>query len=91
MPILVTPTFSKFVNKISPGQKKFLDRAVNSIVDNPNIGDEKVGDLAGVLIYKLRDQDQTWLLAYRQLSTQSIKLIMVGPHENFYREIKKIV
>lgn len=88
--ILVTPTFSKFVKKIPVNQKRILDKAVKAIVATPAIGQEKVGDLSGVFIHKFRVQDQTWLLAYRQLSHVSIKLIMVGPHENFYRDIKKL-
>ncbi len=90
MQIFVTPTFSKFAKKVSPAQKKSLDKAVKSIAEKTKIGDEKVGDLAGILIFKFRVQDQTWLLAYRMLSPESIKLIMVGPHENFYRDIKRI-
>jgi mRNA interferase RelE/StbE len=28
------------------------------------------------------------LLAYRVLDESAIKLLMVGPHENFYRDLK---
>jgi len=31
-----------------------------------------------------------YLVAYRILDEETIKLLMVGPHENFYRELKRI-
>jgi hypothetical protein len=32
---------------------------------------------------------QLCLLAYRVLAEDTIKLLMVGPHENFYRDLKR--
>jgi len=29
------------------------------------------------------------LLAYRIISKKEIKLLVVGPHENFYRDLKR--
>jgi mRNA interferase RelE/StbE len=29
------------------------------------------------------------LLAYRVLDENALKLLMVGPHENFYRDLKR--
>jgi len=91
MQILVTPTFAKTVKKLKQPQKKALDLAVHAISENFEIGEAKVGDLRGISIFKFRMQDQTWLLAYRILSEVSIKLLLVGSHENFYRELKKKV
>jgi hypothetical protein len=34
--------------------------------------------------------NQVCLLAYRIFDPNTIKLLMVGPHENFYRELKRI-
>ena len=44
-----------------------------------------VGDLAGVKVYKFRMGALLCLLAYRVLDENTLKLLMVGPHENFYR------
>ncbi|MSX67054.1 MAG: type II toxin-antitoxin system RelE/ParE family toxin, partial [Actinobacteria bacterium] len=33
--------------------------------------------------------NRVWLLAYRIISDESIKLLLVGPHENFYRKLKR--
>ena len=90
MLILVTPTFAKTVKKLALPQKKVLDKAVRAISEKPEIGEGKVGDLQGISIYKFRMHDQVWLLAYRLLSKNKIKLLLVGPHENFYRKLKKL-
>lgn len=89
MRILVTPTFLRTVKKLHPNQKKILDKAVLVISSDPEIGIAKVGDLEGIVIYKFRMKDRNWLLAYRIISKSSIKLLVVGPHENFYRDLKR--
>ncbi|RAZ46133.1 hypothetical protein DP175_09210 [Polynucleobacter paneuropaeus] len=56
---------------------------------DPEIGEAKVGDLLGVYVYKFRLSQQQCLLAYRILDAESIKLLTFGPHENFYRDLKR--
>ena len=88
MRLLVTPTFERTVKKLNRQQKAELDEAVRTIASAPEIGEAKVGDLAGVQVYKFKMIKQLCLLAYRVLDPQTIKLLMVGPHENFYRDLK---
>ncbi|MDT8310402.1 MAG: type II toxin-antitoxin system RelE/ParE family toxin [Methylophaga sp.] len=90
MRLLVTPTFDRTVKKLHRQQKTFLDDAVRAIASEPALGEVKVGDLAGVQIYKFNMGTQRCLLAYRVLDANTIKLLMVGPHENFYRDLKRI-
>lgn len=90
MLILVTPTFAKTVKKLALPQKKVLDKAVRAVSDRPDMGEGKVGDLQGISIYKFRINDQVWLLAYRLIAKNKIKLLLIGPHENFYRKLKKL-
>jgi hypothetical protein len=47
MKILQTPTFSKQVKKLHANQKKDLDLAITTVIDNPAIGALKKGDLNG--------------------------------------------
>ena len=89
MQILVTPSFERTLKKLHPNQKKILDKAVKALASNPELGEPKVGDLDGIYVYKFKLLDKQWLLAYRVLSTKKIKLLLLGPHENFYRELKK--
>ena len=89
MQILVTPSFERAIKKLHANQKKSLDKAVKAIALEPGIGDSKVGDLEGIFIFKFKLVDQQWLLAYRIISAKKLKLLLIGPHENFYRELKK--
>lgn len=90
MRILVTPTFERTVKKLHQSQKSALDDAVRTVTTQPEIGETKVGDLAGVQIYKFRMGQLLCLLAYRMLDENTLKLLMVGPHENFYRDLKRL-
>ena len=89
MRVLVTPTFERAVKKLHKQQKAVLDEAVRTIVGQPEGGETKVGDLAGVQVYKFRMGNLLCLLAYRVLDENTLKLLMVGPHENFYRDLKR--
>ena len=90
MRILVTPTFDRAAKKLYRPQKAELDEAVKTVAGDAKIGEEKVGDLAGIRIYKFRMSNQLWLLSYRILDEDSIKLLTVGPHGNFDRDLKRI-
>jgi len=86
---LVTPTFERAIKKLHKQQKAALDEAVRTIVGQPEAGETKVGDLAGVKAYKFRMGNLLCLLAYRALDGNTLKLLMVGPQENFYRDLKR--
>ncbi|KKQ32327.1 MAG: Addiction module toxin, RelE/StbE family [candidate division TM6 bacterium GW2011_GWF2_37_49] len=90
MKILQTPTFNKQVKKLHKNQKSDLDEAVECVVNNPVIGDQKKGDLAGVLVYKFKMVGQLTLLAYQfDDNANQLTLLVLGSHENFYRDLKK--
>lgn len=89
MRLLVTPSFVRATKKLHRPQKADLDAALRSISADPGIGEAKVGDLLGIRVYKFRISNQLCLLAYRILDGQSIKLLTFGPHENFYRDLKR--
>ena len=90
MQILVTPTFQRTVKKLRAAQKAELDDAIRQIIDDPSIGEMKVGDLAGVQVHKFHMGKLLTLVAYRVLDESRLKLLMVGPHENFYRALKRL-
>jgi mRNA interferase RelE/StbE len=89
MRLLVTPTFIRATKKLHPPQKLELDAALRVISANPAIGEAKVGDLVGIRVYKFRLGNQMCLLAYRILDEESLKLLTLGSHENFYRDLKR--
>jgi mRNA interferase RelE/StbE len=88
MRILVTPTFERAAKKLHRLQKNDLDTAVKAVAADAGLGEEKVGDLAGIRVYKFRMTNQMCLLSYRVLDADSIKLLTVGSHGNFYRDLK---
>ena len=90
MRLLVTPSFVKASKKLHQPQKAELDDAVRAVSAAPEIGEAKVGDLAGVRVYKFRISNQLCLLAYRIFDEGSLKLLTFGPHENFYRDLKRL-
>lgn len=88
MKVFTTPTFERHAKKLHLNEKEALDRAVREIMQKPNLGELKRGDLAGVFIYKYKSNVQLWLLAYRVDNQEGITLLLVGPHENFYQSLK---
>ncbi len=89
MKILQSPSFARSVKKLHPNQKKILDKSIRIIAAKPGMGTPKVGDLAGISIYKFQVNGLQWLLAYRINGPKQIKLLVVAPHENFYRDLKR--
>lgn len=90
MKVVAAPSFLRTSKKLHANQKKALDKAVMVISADPSVGKAKVGDLAGISIYKFKVQGIDWLLAYRVISSRELKLLVMGPHENFYRDLKRV-
>jgi mRNA-degrading endonuclease RelE of RelBE toxin-antitoxin system len=89
MHIRQTPRFQKAVKKLPPNQKQDLDAAIKTLIQQPEIGEMKKGDLAGVRVYKFKMQNQLTLLAYRLIDdVPCLLMLSLGSHENFYRDLK---
>lgn len=87
MKVYQSSSFAKKVKKLKPKTKQYLDVAVKEIISDPQIGIEKKGDLKGVFVHKFKIQGVLFLLSYRSLG-EDLELIMLGPHENYYRDLK---
>lgn len=87
MKIYQSKLFEKKIKKMSKAEKTALDREVKNIAENPNVGEEKNGDLKGVFVHKFKLKTNLYLLAYRKAGSD-LELIMIGPHENYYRDLK---
>ena len=87
MKIYQSSLFEKKVKKMSKGEKDALDREVRNIAENPNIGEEKKGDLRGVFVHKFKLKANLYLLSYRKTGVD-LELVMIGSHENYYRDLK---
>jgi mRNA-degrading endonuclease YafQ of YafQ-DinJ toxin-antitoxin module len=80
--------FARGYKKLHQRQKQDVDAAVNAIVANPLAGEPKRGDLAGLYVYKFKSQTQLMFLAY-EFDPKTRHLLLLGSHENFYRELKR--
>ncbi len=85
--VLQMPAFKRAYKKLSPAVKEKTKKAVQAIIDNPLIGQEKKGDLKEVFVYKFKAHTQQYLLAYRWEPRKRL-LLALGVHENFYRDLK---
>ena len=65
MNIVQTRYFAKSYKKLHVNEIKPVNDAIRHILSEPQCGEEKKSDLAGVLVYKFRVQDQQLLLAYK--------------------------
>lgn len=89
MNIVQTRYFKNSYKKLHVKQIKLVNDAIRHILTDPQSGEEKKGDLVGVLVYKFRVQDQQFLLAY-EYDKENLFLLALGVHENFYRDLKRV-
>ena len=85
-----TRRFARQYKKLNDNVAIDVDAAVETVAASPSVGERKKGDLAELLVFKFRSQGQMYLLGYTvddQISL--IYLEAVGPHENFYRDLKR--
>lgn len=60
------------------------------VIKNPQIGQEKQGDLSNFFVYKFKIGKAQWLLGYTfNIPKKMITWEAIGSHENFYRDLKK--
>jgi mRNA-degrading endonuclease RelE of RelBE toxin-antitoxin system len=87
MKIIQSPLFARKVKKFHKDQKLKLDETSKKLVEDPTIGEEKKGDLKDIFIYKFKISTTQHLLVYR-FTEDALELITIGPHENYYRDLK---
>jgi mRNA-degrading endonuclease RelE of RelBE toxin-antitoxin system len=88
MNIYQSRSFEKKVKKMSTSEKAILDLEIRRIAENPSIGEEKKGDLRDLFVHKFKLKTTPYLLAYRKVGGD-LELVMIGPHENYYRDLKQ--
>ena len=86
MQVLQSGSFKKKVRRLRKQEKRILDNQVHKILKNPAIGQEKKCDLRGVFVLKFKMHSTQYLLSYRFVG-DNLELIMIGPHENYYRDL----
>lgn len=85
-----TRRFARQYKKLQDNVAVDVDQAVAGVASNPESGERKRGDLADLRVVKFRSQGQLYLLGYTiEEQIRLIYLEAVGPHENFYRDLKR--
>jgi mRNA-degrading endonuclease RelE of RelBE toxin-antitoxin system len=85
-----TRRFARIYKKLHDNAVAEVDAAVEAVAQDPDIGEKKKGDLSALWVYKFRCVGQLYLLGYtRDDGVRLVFLEAVGPHENFYRELKR--
>jgi mRNA-degrading endonuclease RelE of RelBE toxin-antitoxin system len=86
--VIQSPLFAKQKKKLFKKQIAALDKEIRKINKTPQIGNEKKGTLKGIRIHKFHIEKELFLLAY-EIKNNSLNLIMVGSHENYYRNLSR--
>ena len=84
------PTFTKAFKKFSDTDKDLIEDEIDLIIENPNIGEQKKGDLSHLWVHKFIMNKQQVLLGYSIKEEQlELWLLNIGSHENFYKKAKE--
>lgn len=88
--VLQTRRFARQYKKLNNNTAQDVDSAVEDVNRNPELGARKKGDLAALRVHKFHSGGLMYLLGYTlDDSVRLIYLEAVGPHENFYRDLKR--
>ena len=95
----ILPPAAKYLKKLKDKRLKELFReAVDRILDNPMIGEEKAGDLKGIRGYDIYYYRTNYELAYtveyvqrNEGQTDIVVIVLAGTRENFYDELKRYI
>ena len=82
------PRFKKYVKKLPRHLQQVILDEVEDVLADPDIGELKRGDLAGFKVHKFTMNQQLTLMAYKA-ENDLLLLYQVGPHENFYNNLKR--
>lgn len=84
-----TRRFARQYKKLHDNIAADVDTAVEEVAADPSLGERKKGDLADLLVHKFRSQGQLYLLGYTlDDEVRLVYLEALGPHENFYCDLK---
>jgi mRNA-degrading endonuclease RelE of RelBE toxin-antitoxin system len=85
-----TSRFSRLYKKLGKRQLVALHDAMDLVIKNPQTGQQKVGDLSNLYVFKYKLDSEDWLLGYTfQSNKKIITWQTIGQHENFYRDVKR--
>lgn len=80
------------MNKLK--NKRLKERLVNTmhgdIAEDPSVGKQKTGDLAGYYAFNFRYANTSYRTAYIIDSDTLIIIVLIGTPENFYHSLRQV-
>ena len=80
--------FRRAYKRLHDNQREIVNETIRQIAATPEIGAQKKMDLSGVRVWKFPVLDQHYLLGYA-FENETLFLLALSVHENFYRDLKK--
>jgi hypothetical protein len=90
MTIYFKSAFRNYLKKQNRPFQLAIKDEVERVIDDPELGELKKGDLANIRVHKFRFRKQEVLIGY-SLENDDLLFYMIGTHENFYRDLKRFV
>jgi len=88
--VVQAPRFAKSKRHLPAAAQLAVDETVKALMSDPLAGEPKTGALKGIRVVKFKVGPQQLLLAYQFNEKQNvIEILAVGPHENFYRDLRR--
>ena len=88
--VFMARRFEKKFDALTEQEREIVDEQIEFIIENPEVGERKKGDLNYLWVHKFRMTNQQYLLSYSWVATKlEIYLLSLGSHENFYDDQKK--
>ncbi|WP_373484142.1 type II toxin-antitoxin system RelE/ParE family toxin [Acetobacterium sp.] len=90
--LIVLPPAARFLKKLKDKQLKLAyQQAIDLILEDHTIGDEKNGDLSGIFGYDIYYNKTNYELAYtlEYEDDKVVVVIMAGTRKNFYEQLKR--
>lgn len=94
----ILPPAAKYFKKLKDKQlKRLFQEAIDEILEDPSVGEEKKGDLKGIKGYDIFYNHTNYELAYtveyvkrnNSDAVDVVVVIMAGIRENFYEALKR--
>ncbi|MEZ9207072.1 type II toxin-antitoxin system RelE/ParE family toxin [Vibrio metschnikovii] len=81
--------FEKALAKLPDTLLTIVEDEIEKIVEHPEIGEQKKGDLSHMRVHKFQLNNQLALLGYSWVENKlEIYLLHLDSHENFYQKLK---
>ncbi|MCG9582493.1 type II toxin-antitoxin system RelE/ParE family toxin [Vibrio tubiashii] len=82
-------SFEKQMSKLSDAQCEVVEDEIDKIIEDPELGTRKKGDLSHIWVHKFKMDNHEVLLGYSWVEDKiELYLLNIGPHENFYAAMK---